>query len=102
MKRTIVGRCSLGVLALALTMFSAALGRGQPVAPAITSEMGIGSRVQLLFPVPVEAMSAVNLTNCGLSNWYGNVSVQGAVCGTNNQIVELTTADRKSTRLNSS
>jgi regulation of enolase protein 1 (concanavalin A-like superfamily) len=73
-------------------MFSAALGRGQPVAPAITSVMGIGSRVEVLFSVPVEAMSAVNLTNYALSNWYGNVSVQGAVFGTNSQIVELTTA----------
>ena len=92
MKRTLAGSFSLGVFALALTMFPAALGRGQPVAPAITSVMGIGSRVEVLFSVPVEPMSAVNLTNYALSNWYGNVTVQGAKFGTNNQIVELTTA----------
>src|ERR1035437_4867163 len=92
MKRTLSGGCSLGVLALVLTMFPAGLGRGQPVAPAITSAMGIGRRVEVLFSVPVEAMSAVNLTNYALSNWYGNVSVLGAVFGTKNQIIELTTA----------
>jgi regulation of enolase protein 1 (concanavalin A-like superfamily) len=92
MKRTLVGSCSFEVLLLALTMFPAALGRGQPVAPAINSVMGMGRRTEVLFSVPVEAMSAVNLTNYALSNWYGNVSVLGAVFGTNNQTIELTTA----------
>ena len=92
MKRALAGNCLLGVIALALTMFPAGLGRGQQIAPAIGSVTGIGSRVEVLFTVPVEAMSAVNLTNYALSNWYGNVSVVGAKFGTNSQTVELTTA----------
>jgi len=92
MKRTLVGSCSFEVLLLALTMFPAALGRGQQVAPAINSVMGMGRRTEVFFSVPVEAMSAVNLTNYALSNWYGNISVLGAVFGTNNQTIELTTA----------
>jgi hypothetical protein len=42
--------------------------------------------------VPVEATSALNLTNYAITNRYGSVPVQAAAFGTNNQTIELTTA----------
>ncbi|HLP76873.1 MAG TPA: lamin tail domain-containing protein, partial [Candidatus Paceibacterota bacterium] len=46
----------------------------------------------MTFSVPVEATSAVNLTNYAITNTYGSVPVLAATFGTNNQTVELTTA----------
>jgi len=75
-----------------MAIFWGALGYGQPVAPTITSVTGIGNRVEVVFSVPVEATSAVSLANYSVSNYFGNVTVQGAVFGTNTQTIELTTA----------
>ena len=92
MKTTTGCRLTLVVLMFFMTVFGGALGHGQPMAPTITSVTGIGNRVEVVFSVPVEATSAVSLANYSVSNYFGNVTVQGAVFGTNTQTIELTTA----------